>query len=243
MAKYQRPLHNRIAALLSRMDAHFLADAQCFFGGGTQIVMSNGEFRESRDIDFLARADGLRLLRETVHEGSLGKVFRKPIHLAREVRIDRYGVRTFVAEDSDAEPIKFEIVLEARVPISGGFDSALGIARLDVVSAITEKLLANADRGRDRHHYARDVIDLAFFSFRFELEDFRQALTTSAAAYGATVMKELKEVLRMLESDSKYRELCVKELLVSDPRRLREGLQNLRQFTKKSFGGVARAIA
>jgi hypothetical protein len=35
------------------MDGKFLAQAKCYFGGGTQLALAHGEFRESRDIDFL----------------------------------------------------------------------------------------------------------------------------------------------------------------------------------------------
>jgi len=43
------------------MDAGLLDQARCYFGGGTQLVMSYGEFRESRDIGFIvSRPHGLR---------------------------------------------------------------------------------------------------------------------------------------------------------------------------------------
>src|SRR5215210_4898238 len=106
MADYKRPLHRRIANILGLMDAEFLEKAHCFFGGGTQLVLSHGEFRESRDIDFLVAArDGLRTLRETVHERSLGSLFKAKIHLAREVRTDRDAIRTYIQEETSAEPL------------------------------------------------------------------------------------------------------------------------------------------
>ena len=49
------------------MDAGFLARAECYFGGGTMLAMTLGEYRESRDIDFLCSSrEGFRSLRETV---------------------------------------------------------------------------------------------------------------------------------------------------------------------------------
>ncbi len=72
------------------MDAGFLARAGCFFGGGTQLAMALGEYRESRDIDFLCSGrDGVRALRETVTDRSLGGVLRRELELLREVRTDR----------------------------------------------------------------------------------------------------------------------------------------------------------
>ncbi len=235
MDEFRRPLHRRIAALLARMDGEFLSSARCYFGGGTQIVMANGEYRESRDIDFLVRGEDLRTLRETVHEGSLGRVFRARVHLAREVRFDQYGIRTFIAEDARAAaeaPIKFEIVVEGRIPLGGKPSSALGIPELDVPTAIAQKLLANADRGRDRAFFSRDLVDLAFFSARFTEAQFRAALRIARAAYGDAVLRELREACRVLEVDAAYRSRCARELLVEDPAGLREGVVRLRRLSR-----------
>ena len=62
---YRRPVHRQVLAILSTLDAAFLEQARCFFGGGTRIVLELGEYRESRDIDFLCSdRDGYRRLRE-----------------------------------------------------------------------------------------------------------------------------------------------------------------------------------
>src|SRR3954469_10137103 len=128
MAEFHRPLHNRVAGILARMDAQFLEEAECYFGGGTQLAMSHGEYRESRDLDFLVSSTkGLRKLRETVTDRSLGKLFRRPVFLQREVRADRDAIRTFVKESESAAPIKFEIVVEARIDLDGKLDSTLGV--------------------------------------------------------------------------------------------------------------------
>lgn len=52
-ASFTRPAHLQEHAMLSRLDSEFLARARCFFGGGTRIVLELGEYRESRDVDFL----------------------------------------------------------------------------------------------------------------------------------------------------------------------------------------------
>jgi len=243
MDELRRPLHRRIAALLARMDGAFLAGARCYFGGGTQIVMANGEYRESRDIDFLVRGEDLRALRETVHEGSLGRVFRARVHLAREVRFDQYGIRTFIAEDERAAaeaPIKFEIVVEGRIPLGGTPTSALGVPQLDVATAIAQKLLANADRGRDRGFFSRDLVDLAFFSARFTEAQFRAALRIARGAYGDAVLRELREACRVLEVDAAYRSRCARELLVEDSAGLREGVLRLRRLARAPAGPRAK---
>jgi hypothetical protein len=215
------------------MDAAFLARAQCFFGGGTQLAMSHGEFRESRDIDFLVSSpDGLRAIRETVSERSLGAVFRQKVHLEREVRADRDSIRTFIREDEAAPPIKFEIILEGRIALEGEHDDRLGVPVLSPRCAIAEKLLANADRGRAKEYRSRDVVDLAFVSLGLDDAAFLSGYQLAQRPYGRPIGKELEEVLRMLELDAKYRALCIEELLIEDPKTLKKGLQRLRQLKR-----------
>lgn len=233
MVEYRRPLHRRIARILSRMDARFLEQAQCFFGGGTQLVMAHGEYRESRDIDFLVSSrDGLRMLRETVGERSLGRIFKGEILLAREVRADRDAIRTFIAEEASASPLKFEIVVEGRIDLRGATDRALGVPRLELPWAIAEKLLANADRGRAKEHRARDVIDLAFVSLDSERAAFVAGCELAETAYGAAVLRELDEILKMLALDRAYLAQCVSDLAIEDGKALRKGLARLREFRR-----------
>ncbi|MEX2524403.1 MAG: nucleotidyl transferase AbiEii/AbiGii toxin family protein [Gammaproteobacteria bacterium] len=52
-AVFKRPVHRQVLAILSRLDSAFLSEARCFFGGGTRIALELGEYRESRDMDFL----------------------------------------------------------------------------------------------------------------------------------------------------------------------------------------------
>ena len=161
MPEFRREHHRLIAAILKSCDADFLSDAGCYFGGGTQIAMQLVEYRESRDIDFLCGDQaGVRKIRETVTQQSLGKILRKKIPLAREVRADRYGVRTFFAAHDTT--IKFEIVFEARIALSGAMSREFGVPVLDLKHAVAEKLLANTDRGLDESTRSRDLIDLAF---------------------------------------------------------------------------------
>jgi Nucleotidyl transferase AbiEii toxin, Type IV TA system len=233
MAEYRRALHQRIATVLSRMDPLFLERAQCYFGGGTQLVMSHGEFRESRDIDFLlSSADGLRMIRESIAERSLGALFKQPIYLAREVRKERDAIRTFIVEEERAQPIKFEIIVEGRIALEGAPDEMLRVPILSRKCAIAEKLLANADRGLAKEHRSRDVIDLAFVSLRVDDETFLAGYQLAQGAYGQSINRELGEVLKMLELDAGYRALCIKDLLVEDIKTLRKGLQRLHQLRR-----------
>ena len=79
--EFQRPHHRANGNLLARLDAAFLDDAQCYFGGGTRIALALGEYRESRDVDFLcATRAGFKKLRETITQESLGAIARRPLH-------------------------------------------------------------------------------------------------------------------------------------------------------------------
>jgi hypothetical protein len=41
--KFRRPHHNAVAQLLTSLNAAFLLDCACFFGGGTAIALSLDE--------------------------------------------------------------------------------------------------------------------------------------------------------------------------------------------------------
>lgn len=57
------------------------------------------------------------------------------------------------------QPIKFEIVLEARIALEApaASDEVCGVASLSVIDLATSKLLANADRWSDDGVFSRDV--------------------------------------------------------------------------------------
>lgn len=157
---FDRPHHQRIARFLASLNADFLTQSGCYFGGGTAIVLSLSEYRESVDVDFLCSStDGYRALRNTITNASLGDILAQPVELAREVRADRYGIRTFVRVDDTC--IKFEIVSEGRIDITGAMNPVFGVPTLSRTDMYAEKLLANADRFGDVSAASRDAIDLA----------------------------------------------------------------------------------
>jgi hypothetical protein len=227
--EFRRAHHRAIARALRALDATFLAEAGCFFGGGTQLAMTLGEYRESRDIDFLcARRSGVRALRETVTDASLGSLLRSPLELAREVRADRDGVRTYLAVDGIR--LKFEIVFEGRIDLNGALDKSLGVPVLDPEHAVAEKLLANADRGLDESTLARDLIDLAFAAAGFDRATFEAGLTLAEQAYGAAVRRYLSASLTAFRSRTRAA-YCIRSLAVEDTATLRKGLRLLRSWS------------
>jgi hypothetical protein len=232
---FRRPHHNAIARILRRIDGDFLLASRCFFGGGTCIALLYGEYRESRDIDFIVsdRA-GFRVLRETVGTASLGRIARADITLAREVRADRDGIRTFVVE-KDLR-IKIELILEGRIDLAGAMNRRLGVPVLAADCLAADMLLANADRGGDDATWSRDLIDLAFLAAGTSPSVVEEGLALAKGAYGGLVLDRLAEFLTRLRSRRGRLAECARVLGISDLRTLERGLTVLRPFTRRKRG-------
>ena len=113
---FRRAHHQRVAEVLSMLDAQRLAEHNCWFGGGTAIVLDNGEFRESVDIDFLVSDQrSYRQLRQLVRERGLDALSTRPLELGRTPAVDGYGIRASVLVTGVA--IKFEIIHEGRIDL------------------------------------------------------------------------------------------------------------------------------
>ena len=118
---FSRPHHQKIAHVLQLLDHQLLLARRCFFGGGTAIALMFDEYCESVDIDFLVSdLDAYRGLRELVtNSGGVANLFKagasESIHFGA-VRADQYGIRTTLVVAG--QPIKFEIVFEARIKLS-----------------------------------------------------------------------------------------------------------------------------
>lgn len=232
MPEFRKPHHRAVAAILSTMNVPFLERTRCYFGGGTCVALLLDEFRESRDIDFLCSSrDGFRQLRETVTEDSLGRILRRKVPLAREVRADRDGIRTFIAAGDMR--IKFEIVLEARIDLKSAPDRFLGVPVLDLECLTAEKFLANADRGLDESAKSRDVIDLAFLAAHHGVKTLEPGLRLAETAYGAAIRRYLDVVLAKFAADSRFASACARSLGIEDLGTLRKGLTKLKSLSGK----------
>jgi hypothetical protein len=224
---FKRPRHKLVSRVLSAFAPSFLSDSRCYFGGGTRIVMELDEYRESLDIDLLcADIAGYRSIRSQISEHSLGAILAVPLSLAREVRADRYGIRTFF--DIAGEKVKFEIVAEGRIALTAQNLPGLPILCLDRVSCFAEKLLANADRWADRSVLSRDIIDMAFMVSHWGAIPL-EALAVATNAYGTTVHKSLKSAVALLQSDASYLERCITTMGITETERLESGLKLLSQ--------------
>lgn len=224
MSEPARPRHRTVLRALAALDAGFLERAQCFFGGGTRIVLALDEYRESADVDFLcANREGYRDLRATVSDTSLGRIAKPGLKLSREVIADRYGIRTFL--DVGGEKLKLEIILEGRIGLAGGAANGLPVPALDAASCCAEKFLANSDRWGDESALGRDVIDLAFMVSGWGREPLRAGLAIATEAYGKVVAGDAKRAATKMLERADWRRRCVAALSLSDTRTLLSGLR------------------
>lgn len=229
-AAFKRAAHRKVAEILAALNGAFLARARCFFGGGTRIVMELGEYRESKDVDFLcSNTDGYRLLREVVSESSLGAIAGAGLTLVREVRADQYGIRTFVANASTK--LKFEIILEGRIEVDGHDIALLPVPCLSRKHCFAEKFLANADRGLDESTLSRDIVDLAFMIEGWSRADADAGLLVAKDAYGGAIERALVAVTARMRQDKVYRNRCVEGLGVAEPKILSTGIKALATLT------------
>jgi hypothetical protein len=224
--RFSRPRHVLVENILRSLNAGFLEKAQCYFGGGTRIVLDLGEYRESADIDLLCSSrEGYRQLRSTLSNNSLGDIAAGRLALAREVIADRYGIRTFL--DVDGEKIKFEIVNEGRIDLSGSPHPRLRVPCLSIVSCFAEKFLANDDRWSDEAVLSRDAIDLAFMIEGWGATAAREGCAAARGAYGDSVEASAKAAAGKLIEKKDYLKKCVSGLRVTRTETLTSGLKKL----------------
>ncbi|MGB2922896.1 MAG: nucleotidyl transferase AbiEii/AbiGii toxin family protein [Mycobacterium sp.] len=202
--------------MLQALDADLLRTHRCYFGGGTAIVLRNGEYRESADIDFLVSdINGYREIRELL-TGTAGvnALTREPLKPLREIRADQYGIRTSL--DVEGDPIKFEIIHEGRIALDtpGSADHICGVTTLSALDTAASKLLANADRWADRSTFSRDLIDLAMLTPPSAL--LKTAIDKAANAYGNAIERCLSSAIGHL---------------IDNPARLGECMRALQMFT------------
>ena len=210
---FSHPHHQRILQLLSALNAEFLRQSECYFGGGTAIVMLLSEYRESRDVDFLCSSiEGYRAIRNVVFDHGLKGLFRESIKELRDARSDQYGVRSVL--EVAGEGISFEIVREGRIHLTGEDTPNLPIQTLTRVDLFAEKLLANTDRFNDEAVHSRDLIDLAMMIEgwgRIPVEAWHKV----KIAYGASAVQALAKGIDFL-ARPKYFESCCEKLKLDE---------------------------
>lgn len=189
--------------MLASMDSGFLLDCECWFGGETAIVLKLGEYRKSLDLDFLcASREGYRKLREGFFDRGIRAVFPEPVQMLRDVRADAYGIRMIVGLHE--QPIRVEIVNEPRIELAGAYDPVLKVPTLLPESMFAEKLLANADRCRDRVVAYRDAIDLGRLVETYEAIP-EAAVKAAEGAYGKDIARFMAWALNRLRDRNEIR--------------------------------------
>ncbi len=232
--------HRRIAQVLTALNASLLSREHCYFGGGTAISLAHGEYRESVDIDFLVSdLPSYRRLRGLV-TGAMGiQSLAAPgatLTPLRQVRADQYGLRT--ALEVGGAPIKFEIILEARMRLdpSRASDTICGVETLAPIDKVSSKLLANADRWADDSVMSRDVIDLAMMRPPAKL--LKAGIAKAEIAYGDAIAECLAKAITALktrQTASKPRiDHCMNAMQMTIPKAtLWQGLDALEKAMKK----------
>jgi hypothetical protein len=216
---FVRAHHQRIATVLSSLNAPLLKKNACYFAGGTAIALRMDEFRESVDVDFMTSdVASYRNLRSLVREGEGLQALRadgSKFELASDIRADQYGIRTRLLVDNT--PIKFEIVLEGRITFDtpSTRDVVCGVATLSWVDLAASKILANSDRGLDAATFTRDLIDLAMMQLPPSI--LAKAQQKAEQAYGASVTQDVQKVLRLLEEKPGLLEANMKKMGMTLP--------------------------
>jgi len=196
--------HNQILTILRSLDSNVLRKGFAYFGGGTLLSLDFGEYRWSKDIDFICpvSSSGYKYLRTIVFEGGYKALFRdlSRIQVGRGTT-DRYGIRMVI--DVDGVPIKTEIIVEARFePDPPRYPEWSPVACLSLSDCFTSKLLANSDRYMDDSVEARDLIDLAILRLQSPIP--QRAIDKAEKAY--EVMRPLKVAIQRFQNRVDYRD-------------------------------------
>jgi hypothetical protein len=213
---FERPQHQRVARVLECLDAELLLRHRCHFGGGTAIALAHGEYRESVDIDLICSSvDGYRELRSLVNKGGIDMLFRTPVQILRDPRIDQYGIRCALAVDGTA--IKLEIVFEGRVALAdpGPGDNIAGVWTLALEDMVATKLMANSDRWADDAMMSRDLIDLAMLTNTGKLE--HAGVEKARHAYGDSVITDLDKAKKYLLGQEGRLQACMRKMGITMP--------------------------
>ena len=226
---FEHTHHQKIFLILNALNSEIFEEVGAYFGGGTLITLLNGEYRWSKDVDFICPVgEGYRRLREIVAKAYFKPAIffktTKSLKFPRDVQANQYGVRFLViAEDT---PIKFEIIAEARIKLNPPERLAwIPVPSLNFQDQCTEKLLANADRWGDSSIKSRDLIDLAMLRIKSPIPD--EAIKKAEKAY--PVIPELTKALNKFQGDYEYRKDCFIALEIKNRSVIINGIDLLAQ--------------
>lgn len=229
---FEREAHGVVLEILGLLRADVLQSCRFLFGGGTRIVLELGEYRESRDIDFLCSdPKGYADLRFEASRRGFSALFTaeglERLQFPREMRIDQYGIRFTAALGETA--LRVELIREARIDLDPGERPAWSpVDCLTVSDCYAEKLLANSDRWADRQVFSRDLLDLA--ALRASCGPIPKAAWRKVeAAYKSAAADDFRKALALFDGDPTYRRRCFEGLDVRDSAELLRGLELLKE--------------
>jgi hypothetical protein len=213
--------------ILEAVNHDFFQECSALFGGGTMLALAYGEYRLSRDVDFICPyGEAFSHLRRGVFERGYEALFDlskcNEITFPRDIRTDRDGVR--FAVQAGETVLKFEIVAEGRIvfdPPSRPEWSPVDC--LSLVDQIAEKLLATGDRWADGAIYSRDLIDLCILKQKTAFPD--AAISKAEAAY--PTIEPLKRAISAFQTKPDYRLQCYERLQIEMPSVVIDGLDSL----------------
>ena len=224
---FQYAIHNQILQILGAVNCDFFESCSILFGGGTMLALEYGEYRLSRDIDFLCPyGEPFSRLRRRTFEQGYAALFNldkcTQFEFPQEMRTDRDGVRFAIAIDQTI--LKFEIVAEGRIVLASPAKPAWSpVVCLSTIDRIVEKLLANGDRWPDQSVLSRDLIDLAILRHNMA---FPQAAFDKAEAAYPTI-EPLKRSILSFQAKPDYRLRCYERLQLESPAVAVDGLDAL----------------
>jgi len=189
-----------IASALTKFNADFFRRNNISFGGGSRIALEIDEYRESVDIDFICPdKDSYRAVREQVTGVSLGELVSEEFEYLKEIRTDRYAVRTFIRIDDTN--IKLEIISCDEYRLSSDNNPELfPLPYLSRESCFITKLLANADRALIPPY--KDIFDLVAMYIKWG-DIPRCAWEEAERQLGSVAKRELIKALRHIMSEPK----------------------------------------
>ncbi|WP_051552003.1 nucleotidyl transferase AbiEii/AbiGii toxin family protein [Nocardioides sp. URHA0020] len=206
-----------MAEVLSMLDAPLLAEHNCWFAGGAAIVLANGEYRESVDIEFLVSdQQSYRQLRQIVRDRGLNALATRNLEVGRTPPVDGYKIRTSVLVGGVA--IKIEIIHEGRIDLDtpSSEDKICGVLTLTRTDQVASKLLANDDRWADTSTFSRDLIDLAMM--RPDTAALKAGARKAFDAYGKTVGESLSSAISYLREHPHRLDQYIRALNIEAPR-------------------------
>ena len=214
---FRRLHHQQVAEVLSMLDAPLLAEHNCWFGGGTAIVLANSEFRESVDLDFLVSdQQSYRELRQIVRDHGLDALATRELALGRTAAVDGYGIRASVLVAGVA--IKFEIIHAGRIDLDtpSPDDELCGVRILTRTDQVATTLLANDDRWADTSTFSRDLIDLAMM--KPDITALKAGARKAVDAYGKTIGESLNKAVSYLQDRPQRLDEYLRALKIDAPR-------------------------